>query len=83
MNQREVPGQIDDKQEAGKDYCQEMRLFRKEEVRKMTGLPTSTMYAYIKRGAFPRQVKIGPRSSAWRMEEVKQWVRDRQPSQKF
>ena len=76
MTHRNVSEKIGTEQDNSRN-CQDIRLLRKVEVMKMTGLPLSTMYAYIKRGTFPSPVKIGPRSSAWRIEEVKQWVTDR------
>ena len=47
------------------------------EVRKMTGLSTSTIYERMLAKQFPRQVKLGPRAVAWVKSEVKAWVNDR------
>ncbi len=40
----------------------------------MTGLSRSTIYAYIDKGMFPRQVKLGERCVAWVEEEVVAWL---------
>ena len=49
-------------------------MLKLNEVLKMTGLSRSTIYAYIDKGIFPRQVKLGERSVAWVEEEVIAWI---------
>lgn len=50
------------------------RLLRISEVLEVTGLRRSTLYSQIRRGEFPAPVKIGPRASAWRLDEVQDWI---------
>jgi len=52
-------------------------LIRLQEVRRITGLGTTTIYQSVARGDFPRQIKIGPKSVAWVKSEVVNWCRDR------
>ena len=40
----------------------------------MTGLGRSSIYDYIAKGEFPRQVKLGERSVAWIDQEVSDWL---------
>lgn len=47
------------------------------EVRKMTGLSSSTIYERMLLKQFPRQVKLGPRAVAWVKSEVQAWVKER------
>jgi len=49
-------------------------LMRLPDVARRTGLPKSTIYALIARGAFPRPIKLSERASAWRTDELDQWV---------
>lgn len=49
-------------------------MLKLKEVQKMTGLSRSTIYAYIDKGMFPRQVKLGERCVAWIEEEVIAWI---------
>jgi prophage regulatory protein len=49
-------------------------LIRKEEVKRRTGLPTSTLYKLVKDGNFPQQVRIATRCVAWSAEEVDNWI---------
>ena len=53
-------------------------ILRLPAVRERTGLPTSTIYHYIRLGSFPKQIVLGPRSVGWRSEEIDAWVDSRQ-----
>jgi len=54
-----------------------MRLLRLPAVCAMTGLPRATVYAWARLERFPRPIKLGERSSAWRLDEVERWVEER------
>lgn len=41
-----------------------------------TGMTRATIYRRIEAGAFPRQVKIAPRTVAWRQSEIENWMQD-------
>ena len=45
------------------------------EVRKITGMSTSTIYERMLANQFPKQVKLGPRSVAWVKSEVQAWAK--------
>ncbi len=51
-----------------------MHILRLPAVIKITGLPKSTIYLYMKRNNFPKPVKLGLRSVGWIMEEVETWL---------
>ena len=44
------------------------------QVQQITGLSRSGIYARIKAGTFPRQIKLGLRASGWVESEVYAWV---------
>lgn len=46
------------------------QLLHKPEVLARMGYSHATLYARIADGLFPRQIKIGPRRSAWPASEV-------------
>jgi len=50
------------------------RILRRPEVQNKTGLPTSTLYAMIADGRFPRPVKIGKRAVGWLEGQVESWI---------
>lgn len=55
----------------------EDRLLRRLDVANLTGIrANSTLYDMIRRGDFPKPVKLNHRSSAWRESEVRQWIAD-------
>lgn len=53
------------------------KLLRLPQVIEITSRPKSTLYEDIKKGLFPKPVKIGPRASAWLESEVQRWVESR------
>jgi len=50
-----------------------LRLIRLPQVKAMVGLGTTAIYDKIKKGEFPRQVKLG-RLSGWVESEVQDWI---------
>lgn len=50
---------------------QEDRLLRLGEVLARFPVSRSAWYQGIKDGIYPQQVKLGPRSSAWRASDIK------------
>lgn len=34
----------------------------------------STFWEWVKNGHFPKPVKLGPRTTAWRVEDVRAWM---------
>jgi len=51
-----------------------LKLLRLPDVRARTGLPTSTLYAMMADGKFPRPVKLSARSVAWDESLVESWI---------
>lgn len=52
-------------------------LLRLREVKRITGLSTSRLYALIKENKFPRQIRLGTMSVAWSSIEISDWVTTR------
>ena len=53
------------------------KLIRLPAVQDATGLGRNTIYEAMKRGDFPRSIKIGMRAVAWRISDIEQWVNSR------
>ncbi len=53
------------------------RLVKREEVLSLCAISKSNLYKMIEREEFPRPVRIGPRSVAWRQSDVATWLQDR------
>jgi prophage regulatory protein len=49
------------------------RLIRLPQVKSMVGLGRSSIYDKIKKGDFPKQIKLG-RSSGWVEAEIQTWI---------
>jgi prophage regulatory protein len=56
------------------------RFVRLEEVLHITGLGRNTVYRRMREGTFPKQVRIGPNSVAWRESEIIRWMSDPIPN---
>jgi len=52
-------------------------ILRRPEVEKATGLPTSTLYAKIASGDFPKPIRLGPRAVGWLEDDIAQWQESR------
>jgi prophage regulatory protein len=52
-------------------------ILRRPEVQKRTGLPCSTIYEKIKKGEFPRPLKLGARSVGWSSDQINKWIAQR------
>ena len=44
---------------------------------KLSALSSATIYRLIKKGEFPKQIKLSERSSGWLLSEVEQWLDDK------
>jgi len=54
-----------------------MRLIKLKEVIEKTSLGRSTIYEFMTKGRFPKQVSLGAKSVAWLESEVDDWIMDR------
>lgn len=52
----------------------EPAFLRRKQVEIRTGLSRSTIYQYIKDGAFPKPVPLGPRAVGWLESDVSEWI---------
>ena len=60
------------------DLDSERRAYlRLPKVRDLTGLPTSTIYRYIKLGQFPPPHRLGLRTVGWLQSDIEQWLASR------
>jgi len=50
------------------------KLLRLPDVKLITGLSKSTIYARIAEGTFPKQVPLGPRLVVWVESDIQQWI---------
>lgn len=56
------------------------RYLRRTNVEDRTGLKRSTIYSLMKKGKFPRPVKLTGKAVAWRESDIKAWMDSRQPT---
>jgi prophage regulatory protein len=53
------------------------KYLRRHAVCERYGFPASTLYYWIEKGQFPRQVRLGERAVAWSVAELEVWERTR------
>jgi prophage regulatory protein len=53
------------------------RLIRIDEVKRLTGISTATLYRKISANEFPRPVRLGVVARAWPLSEVQDWIAGR------
>ena len=53
------------------------QILKLHEVKRVTGRSGSSIYRDAAKGIFPRQIKIGQRSSGWIRSEVELWLNER------
>ena len=51
-----------------------MRGIRVSDVKAKTGQPTSTIYAAMASGKFPRPIPLGERAVGWLESEIDGWI---------
>lgn len=54
----------------------ETGYIRLPEVLRLIPVSKSTWWAGIKSGRFPKPVKLAPRISAWRIEDIRNWIKN-------
>ena len=56
------------------------RLLKLEEVLSLCAISKSNLYRKLERDEFPRPVRTGPRSVAWRQYELAAWLEGLPPT---
>ena len=47
------------------------------QVKELTTFSSATIYRLIKKGEFPKQIKLAKRSSGWLHEEISDWLEEK------
>ena len=53
------------------------KIIRLPEVRERVGLSGSGIYQLINKNQFPKQIKLGSRSTGWLESEIQEWIENR------
>lgn len=56
------------------------RHLRRSAVEDLTGLSRSALYDQMKKGLFPRAVKLTAKAVAWREDDIANWLASREPA---
>jgi prophage regulatory protein len=55
----------------------EPTFLRRRQVETRTGLSRSTIYQYVKDGAFPKPIPLGARAVGWLESDIRDWIANR------
>lgn len=55
----------------------ERRILRREEVEAKTGFKRAHIYNLMKKGEFPKALRLGIRAVGWDSTEVDEWIAER------
>jgi len=53
------------------------KLIKLAEVKELTTFSSATIYRLIKKGKFPRQLKLAERNSGWLLEDIYNWIEEK------
>ncbi|EGQ8608273.1 MULTISPECIES: helix-turn-helix transcriptional regulator [Vibrio] len=54
------------------------RLIREDERRTLTSISRSQAWVLEQKGLFPKRIRLGSRSVAWRLSEILKWIETRE-----
>lgn len=60
---------------------QPTRIVRRHGLRAMTNLSLATIYRLIKRGDFPRPIRLSTQAVGWDINDVHAWIEARKAGQ--
>ena len=52
----------------------DLKVIKIATVKELTALSAASIYRLMKKGTFPKQIKLAERSSAWFLEEIYNWL---------
>ena len=57
----------------------EVGFVRQAALLDLVPFSAATLWRRVGAGEFPRPVKLGPRITAWRVEDVREWIQSHDP----
>ena len=52
----------------------DLKVIKIAKVKELTALSAPSIYRLMKKGTFPKQIKLAERSSAWFLGEINNWI---------
>ena len=52
----------------------DLKVIKIATVKELTALSAASIYRLMKQGTFPKQIKLGERSSGWFFGEINEWL---------
>jgi predicted DNA-binding transcriptional regulator AlpA len=61
--------------------CDPMRMLRVSRVAELLGVHPMSVWRWVRRGEFPRPIKLAPHVTAWRASDVAAWLDEKRGEQ--
>ena len=55
----------------------DLKVIKIAKVKELTALSAPSIYRLMKKGTFPKQIKLAERSSGWFIEEIYDWLENK------
>ena len=55
----------------------DLKVIKIAKVKELTALSVASIYRLMKKGTFPKQIKLAERSSGWFIEEIYDWLENK------
>jgi predicted DNA-binding transcriptional regulator AlpA len=56
----------------------EIGFIRQKQLLPILGFSAPTLWRKVKAGSFPKPIKLGSNMTAWRVEDIRQWIQEAQ-----
>lgn len=56
---------------------QEFGVYRLSDLTELLRVGRSTIYYWIKKGKFPKPIKLGEKTSGWLKKDIQKWLEER------
>lgn len=53
------------------------KILRLPQVKEISGLSRSSIYAGMKKGTFPKSIQLGPRMVGWSAISIENWITEK------
>jgi prophage regulatory protein len=50
------------------------KILKLKEIKSITSLSTATIYRLMKRGKFPKQIKLSERAAGWLEQDINEYI---------
>lgn len=57
---------------------EKLKVLRVKQAAEMLSVSKAILYDWVRAGKFPKPIKLGQRAAGWTLEQIEQWLKERQ-----